>query len=283
MLPKVREHHCQAEFSTWLLLRALDRQNGNSGRIQWIDGLTFLEQFESKQTSYRHLAQGDGTWWLIMPTTTGKAISLTGGLKMLNKLGCGLIINRVVSVPLEWFRGPVGLKRAALHAAELTHIARKPRPLSRYTLAKITRLDARTQQRYCRLKNPETGKFVVNEEKNRDFNARECYRGRWLPKQFGNTFSTNLESFKWGKAKAWNALCSSGWRNASATSLSGVKTRYCFKGLHAIQLAHKGYFPVIFKSRLSRFRVAYWDSDPLSQICPANRVSTLINGKNLRF
>jgi hypothetical protein len=279
MLPKVREHHSQAEFSTWLLLRALDRENGNRGRIRWENGLAFLNQFQSQQTSYRHLARGDGTWWLIMPTATGKAIFLVGGLKMLNKLGCDLIINRVVPVPLGWFRGTVGQKRAALHAAELTHIARKPRPLSRYAISRITGVHARTQRRYCRLKNPQTGKFVVTEEKSRDFNARECYRGRWLLKQFGNTFSTPLVSIKWGKAKAWNAVDSSGWRNASATSLSGVKIRYCFKGSHAIQLARKGYFPVIFKSRLSRFRVAYWDSDPFSQICPANRVSTRKKGK----
>jgi len=256
LLPVVRQRGMETPHRAYLMLKSFDVEN--SGVVPQAEVLGLLREVMSRSSVYRVLKKGEGTFWRTIDGRLGRALLLTGIVKLIEKLDPDFLSSRRVLIPLEDIKGPNW--RAVLHAAELRGLTRPDQPVSRETLKGLTGLSEATQRRYCQTADI---KRICNYA---DW-QRPCriHSELHLTHQLPNAYQVPLEASRSGQLKVLNRR--NFWRNAvseSAPSLQG-KPRYVRlsknAGNRVNRLLSQGFQPVYLRSG-SNCRCAWWKSFP---------------------
>lgn len=256
LLPVVRQRGLETVHRAYLLLKSFDLEN--NGVVPKAEALGLLQEIMSRSSVYRVLKRGEGTFWRTINGRLGRALMLTGIVKLIGKLDPDFLSSWRVLIPLQDLVGRNW--RGALHAAELRKLTRLDHPVSRQTIKRLTGLSEATQRRYCHA-------VPIKRTYNYADRQRPC---RIHPEshpthQLPNAYEVALEAGRSGQLKVLKRRNSR--RNAAskpAPSWLG-KPRYVKlsknAGNRVIRLLGQGFEPVYLRSR-SNSRWAWWESFP---------------------
>jgi hypothetical protein len=218
LTPKARNMGYSSNLDMYNLLKHLDSSLGSSGLLSKKEGIACLVVggYFSKTTVYRLLEEGNNLFWELVQRGNYKLIKLNRLTKVSDELGVGWVKPAKVMVPATEYTHGVGRRRAINFAAEQRMYSRGV-PQARFTLQRKTGVWRRTQQRY----NSLTSKFITTE-----YNLAPDVKESYGPKQLGNTYFVDLDSFRSSTLRKHNGdLLAAGALPEKASSQQTAKNR----------------------------------------------------------